>query len=142
MLSGLPSHAAQLSFVKRCGAVLVPGGMLCLLVNNPEAYGQRFTSIQLEGPPPSPSCSSSNHKSGQSTESSSNNGTYSGNESASESHAHPVEMSAKSLDANGGGEGFERGEKEAWGPGRVCKATFFDDAGNKTFACNDRWWPR
>lgn len=142
VLSGLPSHAVQLAFVKRCGAVLVAGGTLCLLVNNPDAYGERFTSIQLEGPPPSRGRNGS-HASSQKAESGRDSGSNSGNGgNNSEGRSNPVEMSAKNWDANGGEERDGREGKEAWEPGRVCKATFFDEAGNKAFACNDRWWPR
>lgn len=170
VLSGLPSQAAQLAFVARCGAALVEGGRLCLLVNNPDAYGERFTSIQLDGPPPRGGRGSSGR--GSSGRSSGDRGSGSrrqeparrrGDLPAQGQSPPPLASRTESRAAfsDGGSAAApavvtsvevvageeeddeeEEEEEEAWEPGRVCKATFFDAAGCKAFACNDRWWPR
>jgi hypothetical protein len=156
VLSGLPSPAAQLAFVARCGAVLAKGGRFCLLVNNPDSYGERFTSIQLEGPQPR----SRSGGSGQ-QQRPARRRARSDQPAQGQPPPPPIASSASSRAAfteRGSAvapaavtsvevvaeeeEDEDDGGEEAWVPGRVCKATFFDKAGRKAFACNDRWWPR
>lgn len=50
VISGLSTKQTQIDFLLNACNVLKDGGQLVILVNNPDTYGQQFTSIFLQGP--------------------------------------------------------------------------------------------